>query len=118
MDKAQRELERSALNRNDEEEEEDEEEYDPRGGVATTSAMVGGISSWGAGAYGADPERRSVRDADRDLLEGAEVISMRGKDDASLLDDHDDNKQERGKHDLHDPSHGDQNLVSKVEFES
>ncbi|PWY91484.1 TBC-domain-containing protein [Aspergillus sclerotioniger CBS 115572] len=116
MDEAQRELERSALNRHDEEEDEEEEEYDPRAGVATTSAMVGGISSWGAGAYGADPERRSVRDADRDLLEGAEVIS--GKDDASLLDDEDDNKQERGDQNPHNPSQSDQTLVSKVEFES
>ncbi|KAL4890313.1 rab-GTPase-TBC domain-containing protein [Aspergillus ambiguus] len=85
MDEAQRELERNALNR-DEDEEDEDEDYDPSTGGPAAPAMVGGISSWGAGAYGADPERRSVREADRDLLEGAEVVSVRGKDEASLLD--------------------------------
>ncbi|KAI2867200.1 hypothetical protein CBS147343_8270 [Aspergillus niger] len=118
MDEAQRELERTALNRDDEEDDE-EEEYDARGGVATASAMVGGISSWGAGAYGADPERRSVRDADRDLLEGAEVVSMRGKDDASLLDDKDGHEQTtQGTPSPHEPSQAEHNVISKVEFES
>lgn len=85
MDEAQRELERNALNR-DEEDDEEEDEEDRRSGISTAPAMVGGISSWGAGAYGADPERRSVRDKDRDLLEGAEVVSVREKDETSLLD--------------------------------
>ncbi|PWY72934.1 TBC-domain-containing protein [Aspergillus heteromorphus CBS 117.55] len=116
MDEAQRELERSALSRADDEEEEDDDEYDTRSGAATASAMAGGISSWGAGVYGADPERRSVRDTDRDLLEGAEVVSMRGKDDASLLLDDDDN----GHKDAHNsnPPHDDPHVISKVEFES
>ena len=89
MDEAQRDLERSAVNRDEDEDDEDEDD-EPQRAETATPAMVGGISSWGAGAYGADPERRSVRDADRDLLEGAEVISVRGKDEApSLLDNKD-----------------------------
>ncbi|PYI33252.1 TBC-domain-containing protein [Aspergillus indologenus CBS 114.80] len=117
MDEAQRELERNALGRGEEEDEEDEEDYDGRTGPSSAPSIVGGISSWGAGAYGADPDRRSVRDADRDLLEGAEVISMRGKDDASLLDDkdgHHDNTQSPSTAAAHAPD----NVVSKVEFES
>lgn len=54
MDEAQREIEKNALAK-PEEDEEDEE------------AMGRG------GAYGGDPERRSVREQDRDLLEGAEA---------------------------------------------
>ncbi|KAI9371372.1 rab-GTPase-TBC domain-containing protein [Aspergillus egyptiacus] len=107
MDEAQRELERNATNR-DQDEDDDEEDDEPQ---TATPAMVGGISSWGAGAYGADPERRSVRETDRDLLEGAEVVNIRGRDDASLLDDkdsHEDDQRPR-----------DDNVVSKVvEFES
>ncbi|RAH75423.1 GTPase-activating protein [Aspergillus aculeatinus CBS 121060] len=117
MDEAQRELERNALGRGEEEDEEDEEDYDGRTGPTSAPSIVGGISSWGAGAYGADPDRRSVRDADRDLLEGAEVVSMRGKDDASLLDDkdgHHDNTQAPATAAAHAPD----NVVSKVEFES
>lgn len=98
MDEAQRDLERSAVHREDEDDEEDEEDehHHLRGSETTPSpAIVGGISSWGAGAYGADPERRSVREADRDLLEGAEVVSVRGKDEASLLDS-DDKQEEQG----------------------
>ncbi|KAL2864787.1 GTPase-activating protein [Aspergillus lucknowensis] len=112
MDEAQRDLERNALNR-DEEDEEDEDEDGPHG--TTTPAMVGGISSWGAGAYGADPERRSVREADRDLLEGAEVVNIRGRDDQpSLLDDKSPQDNAHG-----GDSNRDDNMVSKVvEFES
>lgn len=73
MEEAQREMERNALGRAEEEDEEDDE--DGRS-LASSTAMVGGISSWGAGAYGIDPERRSVRDRDRDLLEGAEAASV------------------------------------------
>ena len=58
MDEAQRELERNALGREDEDEDEEEEVRAP-------------------GLYGADAERRSVREKDRDLLEGAEVGSIR-----------------------------------------
>ncbi|KAJ5947835.1 hypothetical protein N7466_000850 [Penicillium verhagenii] len=79
MDDAQRDLERSALGRDEDDDDEDDDEYPHRGG-ASASVMAGGISSWGAGAYGADTERRGVRDADRDLLEGAEVEA------SSLLD--------------------------------
>ncbi|KAJ5104796.1 hypothetical protein NUU61_002143 [Penicillium alfredii] len=81
---AERELERNALGRDEDDDEEDEEDY-PRRADASAAAMAGGIGSWGAGAYGADPERRSVREADRDLLEGAEVVSVRGKDESSSL---------------------------------
>ncbi|OJJ48224.1 hypothetical protein ASPZODRAFT_62148 [Penicilliopsis zonata CBS 506.65] len=84
MDEAQRELERNALGR-EEEDDDDEDDDDQqhhhhhhhhhtnRGGSKSAPLMVGGISSWGAGAYSADPERRSVRERDRDLLEGAEA---------------------------------------------
>ncbi|KKK14566.1 hypothetical protein P175DRAFT_0501929 [Aspergillus ochraceoroseus IBT 24754] len=124
MDEAQRELERNALNRDDYDED-DEDEVDPHV-VANTPAIVGGISSWGAGAYGADPERRSVRETDRDLLEGAEVLSMRGRDDtssSSLLDDKE-GQHHHGQHlapDAGGSSHRsrDDSVVSKVvEFES
>ncbi|KAJ5637213.1 hypothetical protein N7490_007092 [Penicillium lividum] len=79
MDDAQRDLERSALGRDEEDDDDDDDDYTHRGGPSA-AVMAGGISSWGAGAYGADPERRGVRDADRDLLEGAEVEA------SSLLD--------------------------------
>lgn len=79
MDDAQRDLERSALGRDEEDDEEDDEEYTNRG--ASAAVMAGGISSWGAGAYGGDTERRGVREADRDLLEEAEVEA------SSLLDE-------------------------------
>lgn len=72
MDEAQRELERNTLGREEDDDEDDEDDY-PRRGSASAAAMAGGISSWGAGAYGGDLERPGVREADRDLLEGAEV---------------------------------------------
>ncbi|KAL8945050.1 MAG: hypothetical protein Q9216_000034 [Gyalolechia sp. 2 TL-2023] len=55
MDEAQRELERSAVQRPGEEDEEDEETKEK-------------------GEYGGDAERRSVMERDRDLLEGAEAM--------------------------------------------
>lgn len=76
MEEAQREMERNALGR---EEDEDDEDEDGRGLVTSASsaaAMVGGMSSWGVGIYSIDPERRSVRERDRDLLEGAEAASV------------------------------------------
>lgn len=110
MDDAQRELERNALGGRDEEDDEDDDDDYPARRGASTAAMAGGISSWGAGAYGADPERRSVRDADRDLLEGAEaeVLSIRApKEGAS-------SHRARSPVSAHDPE-----VVSKVvEFES
>ncbi|KAJ5087714.1 hypothetical protein N7456_011330 [Penicillium angulare] len=117
MDDAQRDLERSALNRDDEDDEEDDEDYAHRGS-ASAAAMVGGIPSWGAGAYGADPERRSVREADRDLLEGAEVEA------SSLLDGKTHDNTEANKQPGHSASpsssaNHDPEVVSKVvEFES
>lgn len=58
MDEAQKEMERNALGRDEEYEEEDEENKTP-------------------GGYGLDADRRSVKDHDRDLLEGAEVGSVK-----------------------------------------
>ncbi|KAE8373617.1 rab-GTPase-TBC domain-containing protein [Aspergillus bertholletiae] len=125
MDEAQRELERNALSRpQDDDEDDDDEDYDPRSGTSAPATIVGGISSWGAGAYGADPERRSVRDTDRDLLEGAEVVSIHKKEDSSLLDDKEEHQhsavegsssQQQGQSSSH--HHNDGNVVSKVEFE-
>lgn len=89
MDEAQRDLERNALSREEEEDDEDDDDYPRREHAA--AAIPGGIPSWGAGAYGADPERRSVvRDTDRDLLEGAEVLDGGKEERASLLDGKDD----------------------------
>lgn len=56
MDDAQREMERNALHRDDEDDEDE-----------------GGDSAPTGGGYGGDAERRSVKDTDRDLLEGAEA---------------------------------------------
>ncbi|KAG9237903.1 rab-GTPase-TBC domain-containing protein [Amylocarpus encephaloides] len=60
MDEAQKEMEKNAVHRPDEDEEEEEVVIGPR-----------------------DPERKSVRSEDRDLLEGAdaEVMSIRGSED-------------------------------------
>ncbi|KAJ5562412.1 hypothetical protein N7535_003135 [Penicillium sp. DV-2018c] len=86
MDEAQRELERNALGREEDDEEDDEDDYPRR--ESSAAVMPGGTPSWGAGAYGADTERRSVvRDADRDLLEGAEVLDGGTREEkTSLLD--------------------------------
>lgn len=89
MDEAQRDLERNALGREEEEDDDDDDDYPRR--ENTAAAIPGGIPSWGAGAYGADRERRSVvRDADRDLLEGAEVLGGGKEERTSLLDGKDD----------------------------
>ncbi|KAI9814526.1 MAG: hypothetical protein M1832_005706 [Thelocarpon impressellum] len=66
VDDAQREMEKNALGRD----EEDEDEEGP-----------------GSGAYGGEADRRSVREADRDLLEGAEaeVDSSREKSEPDLV---------------------------------
>lgn len=98
MDEAQREMERNALGGRDgarrdgadDDDDEDDEDYDRRGGPSDTTPMIGGIASWGAGAYGGDPDRRSVRDADRDLLEGAEVVSVRATSMIDGKEGHDD----------------------------
>ncbi len=57
MEEAQRELEKNALPGQKDEEEEEEDEAHGRT----------------AGGYGGDPERRSVRSSDRDLLDGADA---------------------------------------------
>jgi len=56
MDDAQREMEKNALQRDEDDEEEE-----------------GGDSGQITGGYGGDAERRSVKEGDRDLLEGAEA---------------------------------------------
>ena len=61
VDEAQREIERNALGRDEDYEDEDDD--------ATMPAI-----------YGGDVERRSVREKDRDLLEGAEVGSVKEAD--------------------------------------
>ena len=124
MDEAQRDLERNALSREEDDEDEDDD-YDHRPVTSTAPTMVGGISSWGAGAYGADPERRSVRDKDRDLLEGAEVVSVRGKDETQHAEKEgsEPNNQmtqpsQQRSDSGHSPDH-DNGVVSKVvEFDS
>lgn len=68
MDEAQREMERNALGREgkgggDEDEDEDEEDGGEGGGVKASRI---------------EEERRSVREGDRDLLDSAEVGSIRG----------------------------------------
>ena len=69
MDEAQKELEKNALGRDDEYEDEDDE---------------GGRGA--SGFYGADvdSDRRSVKEHDRDLLEGAEVGSVKEADEGLL----------------------------------
>ena len=62
MEDAQRDIEKSALSRDEEYDDEDEE-------------------SRAQETYGGDAERRSVREGDRDLLEGAEVGSVKEADD-------------------------------------
>ncbi|KAL1851247.1 GTPase activating protein (GAP) [Paecilomyces lecythidis] len=135
MDEAQRDLERNALRREDDDDEDDDEEEDGRPGVplrssSASAALVGGMPSWGAGAYLGDAERRSVREKDRDLLEGAEVLSVRGKDDASILDGREGEQASSSTPEGHDASPSstggssktpttDESVVSKVvEFES
>ena len=69
MDEAQKELEKNALSRDSGEDEDEDEE--------------GGKTS---GLYAVDSDQRSVKDHDRDLLEGAEVGSMKETDEG-LLDE-------------------------------
>ncbi|OQE73024.1 hypothetical protein PENNAL_c0091G00852 [Penicillium nalgiovense] len=126
MDEAQRDLERNALGREEDEDDEDDEDYPRR--ENTAAAIPGGIPSWGAGAYGADTERRSVvRDADRDLLEGAEVLGGGKEERTSLLDGKDDANHAPRKvsgsaasaKDGGSPTARDGEVISKlVEFES
>ena len=64
VDEAQREMDRAGGQQGDEDEDDDD------GGHGGEHGKGG---AGGAGAYGGDAERRSVREADRDLLEGAEA---------------------------------------------
>jgi hypothetical protein len=123
MDEAQREMERNALGGRNEEDDEDEDD-DGRGLLLSTTPMVGGISSWGAGAYGIDPERRSVRERDRDLLEGAEAASVyvQSSDHDHQPGDHNnhggESSSQAGRTSDGNGSHGNNGEVSKVEFDS
>ncbi|MCJ1474055.1 hypothetical protein MMC13_002713 [Lambiella insularis] len=65
MDEAQREIERNALGREEDYEEDEDETKAP-------------------GIYSGDADRRSVRERDRDLLEGAEVGSIKDVERVSL----------------------------------
>ena len=65
MDEAQRELERNALGRDEDYDDEEDEIRAPS-------------------LYGADAERRTVREKDRDLLEGAEVGSIKDVERVSI----------------------------------
>ena len=117
MDEAQRDLERNALGRDEDDDEDDEDDYPRR---ESSNVMAGGISSWGAGAYGADTERRSVvRDADRDLLEGAEVLGGGKEERTSLLDENDVSGHPRKPEGSKNSPTRDGEVISKVvEFES
>ncbi|PGH32861.1 hypothetical protein GX50_04339 [[Emmonsia] crescens] len=69
MDEAQREMEKNALAGRPEDDEDEEDD-----GMYDDSKSGHGPTTPGGG-------RSSARDADRDLLEGAEVVSLRGRDD-------------------------------------
>lgn len=72
MDEAQRELERNATNNRADDEDEDEDDddggFDERKGAQSKT------------------ERSSILDADHDLLEGAEVVSLKEKDESEPTD--------------------------------
>ncbi|ODH52167.1 hypothetical protein GX48_01722 [Paracoccidioides brasiliensis] len=93
MDEAQREMEKSALaGRADEDEDDDDDDDvmydDSRSGHRST--MTGG-------------GRSSARDSDHDLLEGAEVVSLRDRDDANGDGDGDEIGHGRGGTNAHEP---------------
>ena len=69
MDEAQKEMEKNALGREDDYEDDEEEAKTP-------------------GMYGGDAERRSVRERDRDLLDGAEVGSIKEASDGLVEHGH------------------------------
>jgi hypothetical protein len=82
MDEAQRELEKNAApgHQRGDEDDDDEEDvpgFEPASGAGSARATgIGAEGSSGGGdrgAYAGDPERRSVRSTDRDLLEGADA---------------------------------------------
>ncbi|KAK5013738.1 GTPase activating protein (GAP) [Cryomyces antarcticus] len=61
MDEAQKEVDRTASKRGTEDEEDDDDDQ---------------YAGRASGAYGGEAERRSVREGDRDLLEGAEAVDV------------------------------------------
>jgi len=76
MEEAQRELEKNALPGQREEDEDEDEDVPGFEKGPGRSAGGAGASS----AYGGDPERRSVRSSDRDLLEGADAEAGAGRE--------------------------------------
>lgn len=67
MDEAQKELDSASTQRKQDEEDDDDENAD------VDLSMGAGLGGAGGGVYGGDEERRSVRENDRDLLEGADA---------------------------------------------
>lgn len=124
VDDAQREL---AVHHDDDDDDEDDEDEDPaRADVdaVTSPAMIGEVSSWGAGTFAAE---RRVREADRDLLEGAEVVDEQKSSPVALVSGHGSPGQEREQEQEHgregegdEPSGKERthNRVSRVEFDS
>ena len=91
MEDAQRELEKNAVPGQAAEEDDDDDDdvpgFERRGTGARATAGAAGKSPSGS-AYAADPERRSVRSTDRDLLEGADAEAGAGREaagDTSVL---------------------------------
>lgn len=125
VDDAQREL--AVHHDHDDDDDEDDEDEDPaRADVdaVTSPAMIGGVSSWGAGAFAAE---RRVREADRDLLEGAEVVDEQKSSPVALVSGHGTPGQERehgrvgegeGEGDESPGKERTHNRVSRVEFDS
>lgn len=97
MDEAQREMERNALGRDeDDDEEDDDDDYNERdpqhGQVAGTSPSSSQLDPATTGSnHRGDAERRRVKEADRDLLEGAEVVSLRGREESGMSEETDAN---------------------------
>ncbi|KAK3330881.1 hypothetical protein B0H66DRAFT_490717 [Apodospora peruviana] len=78
MEEAQKEIEKNALpgqRVNDDDDEEDDEDVGPLSTGGSGSRTGGGAAGkmTVGGGYGGDPERRSVRSSDRDLLNGADA---------------------------------------------
>ncbi|KAK2766119.1 hypothetical protein FQN54_007634 [Arachnomyces sp. PD_36] len=93
MDEAQREMERNALGGRDEDDDDDDEDdyHDGRAGVRPSGGGGSGASPSSSLLDPGTAERRGVKDADRDLLEGAEVVSLRGRDEGSVAEEGDSN---------------------------
>lgn len=93
MDEAQREMERNALGRDEDDDDDDDDddyhERSPQDSGTSPSHLDPASGGAKSGAYRGDAERRSVKEADRDLLEGAEVVSLRGRDESGMSEEAD-----------------------------